>query len=135
MEGVLIHLSKNKSKSGFTFIELLISLSIIAIIFSAVLPLIFNSITANRGTKLKLIAYEAASQEIENLREQKVSSLVSPSHTAFTVSEVPGAVGDIYINKALGDEKIAAVTSTVTWTYHGKSEKIELNTYLYGSTE
>jgi len=106
-----------------------------AIIFSAVLPLIFNSITSNRGTRLKLLAYEAASREIENMREQKVSSLVSPSHVAFTVDGVPGAVGDIYVNKALGDEKIAAVTSKVTWTYRGKSEKVELNTYLYGSTE
>jgi prepilin-type N-terminal cleavage/methylation domain-containing protein len=124
-----------KQKKGFTFIEILISLSIMAIIFSAVLPLIFNSITSNRGTRLKLLAYEAASREIENMREQKVSSLVSPSHVAFTVDGVPGAVGDIYVNKALGDEKIAAVTSKVTWTYRGKSEKVELNTYLYGSTE
>ena len=117
-----------KQKKGFTFIEILISLSIMAIIFSAVLPLIFNSITSNRGTRLKLLAYEAASREIENMREQKVSSLVSPSHVAFTVDGVPGAVGDIYVNKALGDEKIAAVTSKVTWTYRGKSKKVELNT-------
>jgi prepilin-type N-terminal cleavage/methylation domain-containing protein len=127
--------NNEKRRLGFTYIELLISLSIMAIIFSAILPLIFNSITSNRGTRLKLIAYEAASQEIETLREQKVSSLVSPSHVPFTVDGVPGAIGDVYINKALGDEKIAAVTSKVTWTYRGKEQTVQLNTYLYGSTE
>jgi prepilin-type N-terminal cleavage/methylation domain-containing protein len=121
-----------KNKSGFTFIEIVIALVVCAIIISTVVPLISNSITQNRSTKLKLLAYEAASQEIENLREQKVSSMVSPSHTPFTVASIPGSTGDIYVNKALGDEKIAAVTATITWTFHGKNEMIELKTYLYG---
>ncbi len=124
-----------KKKPGFTFIEILISLTIMAIIFSAVLPLFFRSITSNRSARLKLIAYEAASREIENLREQKVSSLVSPSQTSFSVDGIPGAIGEIHINKNLGDEKIAAVTSRVTWTYRDKAEKVELHTYLYGSTD
>jgi len=131
----LLNILCRKKRSGFSYIELLVSLSIMAIIFSAILPLIFNSITSNRDTRLKLIAYEAASKEIENLREQKVSSLVSPSHIPFNVVDVPGAIGDVYINKALGDEKIAAVTSKVTWTYRGKPQIVQLNTYLYGSTE
>jgi hypothetical protein len=58
--------------------------------------------------------------------------MVSPSHTPFTVASIPGSTGDIYVNKALGDEKIAAVTATITWTFHGKNEMIELKTYLYG---
>lgn len=124
-----------KKKSGFTIIEIVIALVVCAAIISAVVPLISNSITQNRSTKLKLLAYEATSQEIENFREQKVSSMVSPSHTSFTVAGIPGSTGDIYVNKALGDEKIAAVAATVTWTFHGKNEKIELNTYMYGSTE
>lgn len=122
-------------KSGFTIIEIVIALVICAAIFSAVLPLIFNSITSNRGTKLKLIAYEAASREIESLREQKVSSLISPSSTSFSIDGIPEAIGNLSVNKALGDEKIAAVTSVVTWTYRGKNERVELNTYFYGSTE
>ena len=122
-------------KSGFTIIEIVIALVICAAIFSAVLPLIYNSITSNRSTKLKLIAYEAASREIEALREQKVSSLISPSNTPFSVEGIPGAIGNIHVVKALGDEKIAAVTSSVTWTFKEKNERVELNTYLYGSTE
>ena len=126
---------EGSKKSGFTIIEIVIALVICAAIFSAVLPLIYNSITSNRSTKLKLLAYEAASREIESLREQKVSSLISPSNTPFTVEGIPGAIGNISVNKALGDEKIAAVKSVITWTFKSKSERVELNTYLYGSTE
>ncbi|MEI7690231.1 MAG: type II secretion system protein [bacterium] len=126
---------EGSKKSGFTIIEIVIALVICAAIFSAVLPLIYNSITSNRGTKLKLLAYEAASREIESLREQKVSSLISPSNTPFTVEGIPGAIGNISVNKALGDEKIAAVKSVITWTFKSKNERVELNTYLYGSTE
>lgn len=126
---------EGRKKSGFTIIEIVIALAISAAIFTAVLPLLYNSITSNRGTKLKLLAYEAASREIEALREQKVSSLVSPSSTPFTVEDIPGAIGNISVNKDLGDEKIAAVTSVITWTFKGKEERVELNTYLYGSTE
>jgi len=126
---------EGRKKSGFTIIEIVIALAISAAIFTAVLPLLYNSITSNRGTKLKLLAYEAASREIEALREQKVSSLVSPSSTPFTVEDIPGAIGNISVSKDLGDEKIAAVTSVITWTFKGKEERVELNTYLYGSTE
>jgi len=126
---------EGRKKSGFTIIEIVIALAISAAIFTAVLPLLYNSITSNRSTKLKLLAYEAASREIEALREQKVSSLVSPSSTPFTVEDIPGAIGNISVNKDLGDEKIAAVTSVITWTFKGKEERVELNTYLYGSTE
>lgn len=126
---------EGRKKSGFTIIEIVIALAISAAIFTAVLPLLYNSITSNRSTKLKLLAYEAASREIEALREQKVSSLVSPSSTPFTVEDIPGAIGNISVSKDLGDEKIAAVTSVITWTFKGKEERVELNTYLYGSTE
>ncbi len=126
---------EGQKKAGFTIIEIVIALVICAAIFSAVLPLIFNSITSNRGTKLKLIAYEAASREIESLREQKVSSLISPSNTPFAINGIPGAIGNLSVNKALGDEKIAAVKSVVTWTFRNKNERVELNTYFYGSTE
>ena len=126
---------EENNKCGFTIIEIVLALAVCAAIFSAVLPLLYNATTSNRNTKLRLLAYEAASREIESLREQKVASLVSPSNIPFVVTNIPGAVGNIYIIKALGDEKIAAVTSSVDWIFKGKAERVEINAYLYGSTE
>jgi len=124
-----------RTRRGFTLVEIIVALAVAAVFFSAVLPLLSKSITNNRAVQLKLYAYEAASREMENLREENVSSLVAPNHLTFPVTEIPESSGDIYITKELGDEKIASVRSVVSWTFNGKTESVELNTYLYGSTE
>ena len=120
---------------GFTYIEVVFAIVITSTIFMAVLPLLTNTITKNRDTRLKLIAYEAASNEIEMLREQKVSSLVAPSHTPFDVADIPGSTGDVYVTKTLGDQKIASVDVTVKWTFNNKAQTTDIKTYLYGSIE
>ena len=89
----------------------------------------------NRDNKLKLIAYESASNQIEELRARKVSSLLAPSHIAFEVPEIPNSTGDVFIEKKLGDEKIASVLITVTWKFKNNVENVNLSSYLYGSTE
>jgi hypothetical protein len=112
-----------------------LAVTISAVIFSAVLPLLFATITKNRDTRLRLIAYEAASNEVEKLREVKVASLVAPNHIPFEVPEIPDSVGDVYITKPLGDQKIANIEVSVTWNFNKKAQKAEIKTYLYGSIE
>jgi len=122
-------------KKGFTYIEVVMAVTISAMIFSAVFPLLFATITKNRDTRLRLVAYEAASNEVEKLRESKISSLVAPNHIPFDVPEIPGSVGDVYVTKTLGDQKIASVDVTVRWTFRNKQQVAEIKTYLYGSIE
>jgi type II secretory pathway pseudopilin PulG len=122
-------------KRGFSYIEVVLAVTISAAIFTAVFPLLLATVTKNRDTRLRLIAYEAASNEVEKLREQKISSLVAPNHIPFTVTEIPGSVGDVYVTKTLGDQKIAKVDVTVTWTFNNKPQISEITTYLYGSIE
>lgn len=122
-------------KRGFSYIEVVMAVTLSAVIFTAVFPLLFATITKNRDTRLRLIAYEAASNEIEKLREAKISSLVAPNHIPFSIPEIPGAIGDVYITKTLGDQKIANVDVTVDWVFNNKSQKTEIKTYLYGSIE
>ncbi len=124
-----------KKKRGFSYIEVVFAIVITSTIFAAVLPLLTNTIAKNRDTRLRLIAYEAASNEVEKLREQKISSLVAPSHTPFDIPEIPGSTGDVYVTKELGDQKIANVSVTVSWTFKNKPQKAEIRTYLYGSIE
>lgn len=122
-------------KKGFSYIEVVMAVTLSAVIFTAVLPLLFATITKNRDTRLRLIAYEAASNEIEKLRETKISSLVAPNHIPFDIPEIPESVGDVYITKPLGDQKIASVEVTINWTFNKKDQKAEMKTYLYGSIE
>ena len=122
-------------KRGFSYIEVIMALTISAAIFSAVLPLLFNTITKNRDTRYRLIAYEAASNEVEKLRELKISSLVAPNTLTFATPDIPGSAGTVRITKPLSDGKIAAINVTITWPYRTKNNEVQLNTYLYGSTE
>jgi hypothetical protein len=98
------------------------------------MPLLFNAITTNRDARLKLLAYEAASSQIEQLRERKIASLVAPSHNPFNIDGIPGSTGDTYITRNLGDNNIVNVDVTINWTLDGTPEKVEFRTYLYGST-
>ncbi len=123
-----------RNKRGFSYIEVIFSVMATAAIFSAVLPLLFATITSNRDTRLKLIAYESASNEIEKLREVKIPTLVSQD-TLFSISEIPGSTGHVIIERNLGDNKIAKVKVTVDWIFNKRNQHAELNTYLYGSTE
>ena len=122
-------------KRGFSYIEVLFALTLTAVIFTAVMPLLSNTITKNRDTRLRLIAYEAASNQVEELRDTKVLSLVAPSHIPFTIPDIPSSVGDVFITKTLGDQKIATIDVTVKWTFQNKAQTVEIKTFLYGSTE
>jgi type II secretory pathway pseudopilin PulG len=122
------------NKRGFSYIEVIFAVMATAAIFSAVLPLLFATVNSNRDTKLRLIAYESASNEIEKLREAKIPTLVA-SDTTFTVPEIPGSTGHIIIERNLNDNKIAKVKVTVDWFFNRRNQRAELNTYLYGSTE
>lgn len=116
-------------------IELMFSIVLMATIFAAVMPLIYSSINNNKDSRLKLIAYEAASQKIEELRDEKISSLQAPNHTYFTVPDIAGSSGDLYITKPLGDTRLAQVECSITWTFQNRSHKIKTVTYMYGGTQ
>lgn len=122
-------------KRGFSLIEVIIALSISAVVFTATIPLIYNTITSNRLAKLKFYAYQAAHKEIEKYKNVNISQF--QTH-AFTVSEIPSdptytTTGELIVN--LPHEDLAEITSRVTWTYRGKNEVAEIKTFIYGVAE
>lgn len=129
---VLILLSYNMymEKRGFSLIEIVIAIFVASAIFSAAIPLIFNTITANRASRLRLNAYEAAQKEIESIKNQDITTFNSKS---FTPSGIPGGQGMLTINKQFPD--LADVKSNVTWNFKGKAESVEVRTYIYGAIE
>lgn len=120
-----------KSNKGFTLIELIIILFVSACIFAGVLPLIAKTTTSNKAARLKLLAYESANNELELMRGTPVSELEDHN---FDVDGIAGATGSVTVeNETYGKTHtdFAAITSSVTYTFKGKTETVELNTYLY----
>lgn len=128
-------MSKHTSKKGFTIPEIIVALFIISTIFAGVLPLLYNSINNNKEGRMRLLAYEALNQHLEEMREEKVSSLLAPNHILFTIDSIPNGQGDIYVTKPFADQRIARLDCTVNWSFQDKNHSITVNTYIYGGTQ
>ena len=126
-------------KPGVSFIEVLIAFMLCAVVFSAVLPLIQNTIYQNQQTKQRLIATEAASNEIEKFKESKIVSLCPLPQTScdstFDILEIPNASGTINVTKPMNDDRLAAIKVTIDWDFRGREQNVTLNTYMYGGME
>jgi len=126
-------------KPGVSFIEVLIALMLCAVIFSAVLPLIQNTIYQNQQTKQRLLATEAASNEIEKFKESKIVSLCPLPQVScdsiFVVDGIANSSGKIKITKPQADNRLAAIKVTIDWSFRGRAQNVTLNTYMYGGME
>jgi prepilin-type N-terminal cleavage/methylation domain-containing protein len=121
-----------EGKKGFTIIELLIALVVLGIIFAGLMPLLANTVNKNKNARLRLVAYEAASEKLEEYREKKISSLQAGTEI-FSVSALPNSTAVVTIEKP--QTSLAAITTTISWNFSNKPQKVELKTYLYGSTQ
>jgi prepilin-type N-terminal cleavage/methylation domain-containing protein len=119
-------------KRGFSLIEIIIALFVASAVFASVIPLIFNTISANRAAKLKTIAYEAAQKEIEATKNQDISALTTHS---VTVPGIPNCVNCLNVKVTMTSADFALIESTVTWTFKAKQEKVELKTYKYQAAQ
>lgn len=113
-------------KRGISIIEILIAIVISAAVFAGAIPLIFKTVSANRSAKIKQAAYEGAQKEIENAKLQLFNNITNHN---FTVTGVPNGSGTFLVTISPAD--LAKVTSRVNWTFQGKNEQIELNSYIY----
>lgn len=117
-------------KSGFSIIELLIAIVFLAVITSAILPLFTRAISANKESKNKLYAYQAANAEIENLRSTSFANLTSYN---FSVPNIPDAQGTVSLSNIIDGSPrtgILKATVSVSWPYKQKNENITLVTYI-----
>ncbi|PIZ01072.1 hypothetical protein COY62_00370 [bacterium (Candidatus Howlettbacteria) CG_4_10_14_0_8_um_filter_40_9] len=116
--------------NGFTLIELLITLIFFTAIISGIIPLLTKAISVNKNSKNKLYAYQAASSEIENMRNTDYDSIASHN---FSVSGVSGAQGTVTVTDVIDGSAqtgILKATATVSWTFKDKNENVDIVTYF-----
>lgn len=121
---------KGKNQKGFSIIELLLVLVFMTAIISGILPLLTRAIASNKNTKNKLLSYQAASAEIENMRNSDFATL---ENYTFSVQGVSTASGSVTISDQIDgstETDIVKVTVTVIWPYKNNTESIELDTYI-----
>ena len=111
---------KNQKK-GFSIIEIIISLSIIGVLF-VLYGLINRTLVFNQEVKYQEVALRIVRTEIETLRALPYASL--PSAGPFTnpmLANLPQGTGIISV--AAYNSELKSITATVSWTGPGASTR------------
>lgn len=121
-----------KNNKGFTLLELLISLSIISIIFVTFYIFLNNSIKTNGKNEIDIKSLNIAQSEIENLRQQ-IKSKTSESNLKIKLSDTENIIisSDNNSNTKWVDngenEKLELIDTGIYKNYSGKDEKNQNN--------
>jgi prepilin-type N-terminal cleavage/methylation domain-containing protein len=107
---------------GFTLIELIVAMTILAIIIAPTLGLFSATFKNNRHTKEKLVALALAQGEIEELKAMDFQRLLQ--RVGESTKKLPAEDGTVYTVQRdielLDDEddepKLLKITVTVSWT-------------------
>lgn len=119
-----------QNQAGFSIIEILFSLFMLAIIISGLVPLLTKAISTNQQSKNKLYAYQAANAELENIRN---TSFLDINDYPFSIPTISSSQGNVVISDEIDgiiETDILKATVTVTWTFKSKQETVELITYV-----
>jgi len=142
----VVHLpgAQKDNSSGFTLLELVISLMLLSISFLAVIPLLMNVMTLNKTTDMATNAKDLAAQKVEELMKSPYGVIHSTSmlsaNTSFvssteylnakgevkTASDADGLYRRTYsINIVPGvtaTPKPVVLTAVVQYTYKGQTK-------------
>lgn len=124
-----------KKERGFTIIEVITAISIIAVLAVTVVPLISKSISSNRYASNRTKAVNAALTKIEALRQTEFLSLSSGT---FSAPEVQGS-GTVTVSDKDWDEdgtidakeeELKNVVVRIDWNESGQTKHITMATYI-----
>jgi prepilin-type N-terminal cleavage/methylation domain-containing protein len=122
-------------KKGLTLIEILVAVSITAIIVLSLYGALVYGMAINLKTKHKAIAYHAASQEMEILRNTPFSTLTNQTDGPFIgevddLDKLPSSLGKLTIENYGGSSDIKKVTIKVIWQEKGGQKEVQLVTLI-----
>jgi len=121
-----------KNQSGFTLVELVITVAVLGIVLTSVISLFVNIQQAQTHTRYLETATYAAQTEIESLRTINYNNLTPGSTINFTSSlpsSLPsGSTGTVTVSEPL--DGLRRVDVSVTYTYKGKTRTVSLSSLI-----
>lgn len=123
--------ARKTKKGGFTFIEVLITIMILAIVLTALLSCFIQAFDILTRMKQMTIATQSIQNELEFIRSMHYSDILSldDSFTNDSLSYLENSSGIIDLEDSVGAE-IKKLTVSVTWTYRGRQMQKEIVTYV-----
>ena len=122
-------------KKGLTLVEILVAVSITAIVLLGLYGVLTYGMTINLKTKNKAVAYHIASQEMEILRDISFPTLTNQTNGPFLgtvedLDKLPSSEGKLTITDYQGNTNIKEVTIRVLWKERGSQKEVKLVTLI-----
>ena len=130
------HNSADKNENGFSLIELLIAMAILAVGMLAAASMQYSSIRNNAKGNIYTQANMLAKSQLEALKNQDIDALVVGTYNDPSPLDVNGQPGGIY-NRSwtitnFGDQS-RRIAVTVQWTKRGRTDNIVISASTRGS--
>lgn len=123
--------TRKAKKGGFTLIEVLITIMMLAVVLTALLSCFIQAFDILTRMKQMTVATQSIQNELEFIRSMHYSDILSldDSFTNDSLSYLENSSGIIDLEDSVGAE-IKKLTVSVTWIYRGRQMQKEVVTYV-----
>ena len=124
-------IERKKREDGFTFIEVLVTIVILAVVLIALLTCFLHGFNVISRMKQMAIATQSIQEELELIRNMPFSDILSldSSFTNDSLSVLENSSGILSIEDSSGAE-IKKLTVSVLWTHRGRQMRKDVVTYV-----
>lgn len=124
---------RNCSK-GFTYIELVLGLAIIAFVVLAFSQLFFRSSLSVKGMEFQTLAYNFAADKMEELRNKDFADIVDESPEDDANTQSLGQAGKIFQRRVTvtptGSSDLIQVDVVATWIEEGGNRQVQITSLV-----
>lgn len=114
-------------RKGFTLAELLISLTILALVISGILQLLIVCLLANTTNNNLVIASNDAQYVLETIKGLPYGDVASCSFPSFSFNNL---IDENVATACTGENRMTKVTVTVTWKDRNVQKSFALSTRI-----
>jgi len=123
---------KRQDQSGFTLVELVITILVLGVVMTSVITLFVNIQQAQTHTRYLETATYAAQAEIETLRNINYNNL-TPGQTIDFTDDLPeglppGTTGTVVVSEPISG--LRRVDVSITYSYKGKDRTVSLSSLI-----
>jgi len=121
----------NKFEAGFSLVEIIVSISVILVIFS-LLILEIDALSISKKQRYEYIASQIANNQIETLRATSYDSLPSSGTISDSqLSQLPSGAGSFTVSDYPDYTNLKQLSVTVTWN-DGASKSFVITSLVGG---
>ena len=122
---------KKKKQGGFTLIEVLITIFLLAVVLMTLVSVFIYGFTLLARTKHVNLAAQIAQEEVEFIRNKEFDDILTlgTSFTHESLSSFQNGQGTLTIEAGHGDD-IKKLTVSVTWDYRDTQQSKDVVFYI-----